>query len=75
MFRSECLQQIIEFKWNTIAFKFHLLGTVIHFLYLSFLFAYILIAYIFDLGNKDIYHQAAIAFYVLAAYPTIYELI
>lgn len=40
MFRSESLKNLIEFKWNSFGFRFHLVGTIVHIIYMAFLFVY-----------------------------------
>lgn len=73
IFRSECLQQVIEFKWNTFVFKWHLVGTVIHFLYLGYLLFYASAGYVFNVINEEAHIPMAIAFFVFCGYPLVYE--
>ena len=40
MFESETLQDLISFKWDAYAYKFHLFGCTVHFIYIIFLFMY-----------------------------------
>jgi len=46
MFRSERLQDLIEFKWNAYAWRFHLFGCMIHFAYIIILFRYTDVVYV-----------------------------
>lgn len=46
MFGSQALEEIIEFKWTTYGFKFHLLGSVIHMFQISILIFYVNFIYI-----------------------------
>lgn len=47
MFRAESLKNLIEFKWNTFGFRFHLVGTIVHIIYMAYLFNYCQQSYVY----------------------------
>lgn len=48
IFLSDCLQELIEFKWDAFARKFHLVGLFMHLLYMLILVLYVQRVYIFN---------------------------
>jgi hypothetical protein len=46
MFRSERIQDLIEFKWNAYAWRFHFFGCMIHLAYIVILFMYTDVVYV-----------------------------
>ena len=72
IFRSQNVQNFIDFKWNQYAFKFHLLGTIVQLAYLVVLFIYVNINYIeFDPKHELGFDTFIILVFV--AYPMILE--
>jgi hypothetical protein len=52
MFKSEALQDVIEFKWNEFGFNFHLVGSTIHMVQLCILIFYV--NYVYIGGNLEV---------------------
>lgn len=53
IFQSRGIQSVIEFKWNSYAFKFHIFFSMIHLFYFFTFVRYINAVYI----NNDIHYQ------------------
>lgn len=76
MFESLSLQELIRFKYEKFAFKFHLFGCVIHFLYIIILMLYaseIYLADLDDIGDKS--SNMSLVLLIFLAYPFVYECI
>ena len=71
----ECLsvKNLLTFKWNSHAFKSHLVGCIAHFFYVTFQMIYINAIYINNnMEDKRIY---SILMIVAIIYPTMYEFV
>jgi hypothetical protein len=53
IFLSDCLQEVIQFKWDAFALRFHLVGLFMHLLYMLILVLYIDLVYIHDSLRGD----------------------
>lgn len=72
MFQSDNLQDLIAFKWDQYGFKFHLIGTTVHMIYLGFLFIYTLRQYVYP-DPKDSDHTMSLIILFCVTYPLLYE--
>jgi hypothetical protein len=52
MFKSQALQDVIDFKWNEFGFNFHLVGSMIHMVQMSILIFYI--NYVYITGSLEV---------------------
>jgi hypothetical protein len=73
VFETESVKQLINFKWEKQAYRFHLFSFVMHMAYiLNFMF-YVYQAYI--LGHEDSLKPNCYALLANLVYPVIYEAI
>ena len=74
MFTSGNLQDLIEFKWETLGYKFHLFGVLIHQIYILVLWVFITYEYIFAEIPDEHHFNTTVTILSLVAYPFFYEL-
>jgi hypothetical protein len=72
LFETENLEQLITFKWQAFAKKFHTVGCIAHFSYLLIMMIYVNAIYVNnDKSNAYLY---GILLFVGIAYPMCYDL-
>ena len=72
MFDSENLQKVIKFKWDQYTRKFHLVGCIMHFLYITLLIVYVNAIYIQNNVEQKKIYETLIIFGII--YPAFYDL-
>ena len=73
IFETVSIQQLIQFKWEMYARRHHLLGCIMHLVYVQCLINYTNLVYILNEGSKD---DQVLYAYLLAGgifYPAIYD--
>lgn len=71
LFESQAIQDVIDFKWNTFAYKIHMVGCFFHFWYMTILIIYINAIYIKNVSANDKIFQILLIFGII--YPMWYD--
>jgi len=73
IFECKSVQNLIAFKWDSHAYRTHLVGCIAHLVYVFFMMVYINEIYINNrLGEKRIF---SVLLVVAIIYPTVYEFV
>lgn len=72
MFSTKTMHELIQYKWDKISFNFHLIGCLIHFLYVLALFWYSNHIYLQPIKSE---HNLSLYLLAFIAYPLGYEVV
>lgn len=71
LFEVPCIQQVIDYRWESFALNLHMIGAVAHILYVVVMLLYVNAVYINDnVENKIVY---MVLLLICSCYPFIYE--
>jgi hypothetical protein len=74
IFETKSVRQLIQFKWEKIAYRFHLLSFLMHMLFMTNLMFYVSEAYVSGVSSESL-RLNCIVLLINLGYPIIYELI
>ena len=71
LFEVPCIQQVIDYRWDTFALNLHMVGAIAHILYVIVMLLYVNTVYI----NDDVEHKLVymVLLLVCSCYPFFYE--
>jgi len=71
IFESANIQKLIMFKWDTFAFKIHMVGCLMHLVYVCVMIAYIDYVYIANKEEYKVFYERLLVLAII--YPACYD--